>query len=243
METERGLIIVPKFKGNLFQKNNKINKLKKILFFFIFIIIFVLIGTNIIFINITYKNSINLSNEKLLKVKNDLQLQISNLEEIIKLKEKKGKLNKISNNELINITSFNYEKNEKFNQNINDIYIKEQNNFCDNQNTFYNKEFEDKIKKVDIKFEDKNYNMYVYKTMDIVSQSIIIYKNYESFETKQLMNALNYFSKKKKINNQDIYIIDIGANIGWYSFIFGKYGFRVISFEPLELNTIFFKLK
>ena len=133
METEGRLIIVPKFKGNLFQKNHKINKLKKILFYFIFIIIFILIGAIVfVFLNITYKNSINLSNEKLLKLKNDLQSQISNLEKMI-LKEQNGKLNKTSNNELLNIISFNYEENEKFNQNINDRYIKEQNYFCENQ--------------------------------------------------------------------------------------------------------------
>ena len=42
---------------------------------------------------------------------------------------------------------------------------------------------------------------------------------------------------KKNIKKEDIYIIDIGANIGWYTFILGKYGYKIISFEPLPLNT------
>ena len=42
--------------------------------------------------------------------------------------------------------------------------------------------------------------------------------------------------KKKNIKNQDAYIIDIGANIGWYTLIFGILGFNVLSFEPSNIN-------
>ena len=83
--------------------------------------------------------------------------------------------------------------------------------------------------------------MYVYRKSDVVSKSIISFKNYENFETKQIIKALNYYSKKKNIKNENIYILDIGANIGWYSFIFGKYGYKIISFEPLELNNYILK--
>jgi hypothetical protein len=191
--------------------------------------------------NMFYKNSFILFYEKLLKFKNELIQEILNLDNIIKLNEQNHNLHKKSNNELLNITSFNFKEIEKFDQNINERYIKEQNNFCDNQNIFYNKEFEDKIKIVDIKFEDKKYNMYFYKTKDTVSQSIMNNKNYENLETIHIINALNYYSKKSNIQNQDIYIVDIGANIGWYSFLFGIYGYRIIAFEPLELNYYILK--
>ena len=38
------------------------------------------------------------------------------------------------------------------------------------------------------------------------------------------------------MKKKDIYIIDVGANIGWYTFFLGKYGYKIISFEPSQLN-------
>ena len=32
-------------------------------------------------------------------------------------------------------------------------------------------------------------------------------------------------------------MIDIGSNVGWYTFIFGKYGYNVISFELSDVNN------
>ena len=246
METEGKLIINKKYNRIQFKKiHNKIKKIKRILYCFFIIIMLINITTLIfVFINIIYKNGINLSNlsnDKLLKLKNDLQKEILNIEKIIKLRDETDKLSKNNNNELLRESSLKYEKNEKFNQNIRDKYIKEQKNFCDNQSIFYNKKIEDRIKIVDIEFKDKNYNMYVYRKADIVSQSIIENKNYEKSQTEKAIVALNYYSKKKNIKNEDIYIIDIGANIGWYTFIFGKYGYKVIAFEPSELNNYILK--
>ena len=55
------------------------------------------------------------------------------------------------------------------------------------------------------------------------------------------MKALNFYSNKKNIKNENIYIVDIGANIGWYSFFLGKYGYNIISFEPNKLNYYILK--
>ena len=60
-------------------------------------------------------------------------------------------------------------------------------------------------------------------------------------ETKNILNGLNYYSKKKNITNNDIYILDIGANIGWFTFILGKYGYQIISFEPSNINYYILK--
>ena len=35
-----------------------------------------------------------------------------------------------------------------------------------------------------------------------------------------------------------MYILDIGANIGWYSFCLGKYGYKILSFEPMLINNL-----
>ena len=51
------------------------------------------------------------------------------------------------------------------------------------------------------------------------------------------MNALQFYSKKKNLENKDIYFIDIGANIGCHSFLIGKHGYKVLSFEANKINT------
>lgn len=112
--------------------------------------------------------------------------------------------------------------------------IQEQNNFCNNQIRF--SEFDKKIKLTNAKVRDKNFYMYVYKNGDCISNHIISKKYWELITTNNILKALNYFSKKNKIENRNIYIIDIGANIGWYTLTLGKFGYKIISFEPSKLN-------
>ena len=201
-----------KLKKLLEKKNNKNKKyLQKLLYCFVFIFILIIIDTI---------PDINM--KKILKLLKD---------SILNKNKQKDKL-KYKNNTSINEMLNSIHNIEIFNQDINDKYIKSQNYFCDNQSIFYNKLFEDKIKLIDIKF-----NMFVYKDSDAVSNSMIQYKAWEVPETQKLLNALNYFENKKNIKAKDIYIIDIGANIGWYSFIFGKYGYKIISFEPSIINN------
>ena len=78
--------------------------------------------------------------------------------------------------------------------------------------------------------------MYVYKENDIVSNYIINTKKWESKETNNIIKALSYYSEKKNLSKNDIYIIDIGANIGWYTFTLSKYGYKIFSFEPSKIN-------
>ena len=149
-------------------------------------------------------------NKKFLKTKDNLNNKISNVNENIKIKLQRD-INK---------------------------YVTNQKYFCENQNLFYNENFENRIKTTDVNFQNKIYNMFVYKYSDRVSKVIIRKKSWEIKETKNLLEALYYYSNKKNIKNEDIYIVDIGANIGWYSILFGKYGFKVISFEPTKINII-----
>ena len=173
------------------------------------------------------------------QINNDLskaKVKVLSMEEIIlnfdeRIKKINEKINDILNEKLPhdNLTTI-------FNNIINKKYIEEQNNFCKNEYIFYNKNYEEKIKISNVIFENFNYYMFVYKSDDIVSNIIIKEKAWETGETKNLLNGLNYYSKKKNITNNDIYILDIGANIGWYTFIFGKYGYQIISFEPSNIN-------
>ena len=232
------VIIQPNFQTYSINRiKDQINKLRKVLY--CFILIFFIINSGIIgfiLINSIYKRQIelnDLSNEALLKMKSDLYKKISDLEYILKGNSTKN----------INLNESNITFNEDliFNQSINDRYIKEQLYFCENQNIFYNKEFEDKIRIESVSILDKKYNMYIYKRGDEISNYIIRSKYWEKEESKNIIKALNYYSEKKNITIQDIYVLDIGANIGWYSILLGKYGFNIISFEPSQLNNYILK--
>lgn len=106
-----------------------------------------------------------------------------------------------------------------------------QKNFCENEILFSEFEFDEKIKITNAEFKNKSFNMFVYKKADAVSEEIINLKNW----TNNILNALDYYSKKIKLNN-NIYIIDIGANIEWYTFTLSKFGYNLISFELSKLN-------
>jgi FkbM family methyltransferase len=78
--------------------------------------------------------------------------------------------------------------------------------------------------------------MFVYKENDIVSNTISDNHHYEKDETYNILDGLNFYSKKKNLINNNIYIIDVGGNVGWYTLILGKLGYNVVSFEPLKMN-------
>jgi len=74
------------------------------------------------------------------------------------------------------------------------------------------------------------------KSEDIVSVVISNSNQWEPYDSKKLINALNYYSLLKNIANDNIYVLDIGANIGWYTLFLGKFGYKVLSFEPSDVN-------
>ena len=126
--------------------------------------------------------------------------------------------------------------NEEFNEIINKEYRKKQINFCNNINERLNHEFEDRIKLAKVIFNNIKYNMFVYKKKDIVSSYISKRNKWEDKETNEIIYGLNYYAKKKNLIYNDIYIIDVGGNIGWYTFLLGKYGYNLITFEPSKIN-------
>ena len=173
-------------------------------------------------------SSSKLDIEELYKLRNDFTKQTIYLDNIIKLKN-----NNLSNERYL----MNSESNKEFNQKMMEKYKYEQYYFCENIYSFYKKEFEKKIRLVDVNFNDQKYNMFVYDKDDIVSNSIIRRKTRKSRETNRLLNALKFYSNKTNIKNKDIYFVDIGGNIGWYSILLGRYGYNIISFEPSEINN------
>ena len=187
-------------------KENRCFKYLKLIFI---ITIIILIFIDII-INIGILNNKKIGN-MLLNLKNDLYA--------LKLK-----MNSFMN------------KTEEFNEIINEEYLQKQNDFCEKQNKYYNYEFENKIKLEKINFNNINFNMFVYKNNDSVSSLLSDIKVWEKDETENIIKALTYFAKKKNLTEKDIYIIDIGGNIGWYTFLLGKYGYKIFTFEPSKIN-------
>ena len=133
---------------------------------------------------------------------------------------------------------FNYSlKYEEFDENINEQYIQLQNSFCEKQNESLIQEYEDRLRKADINFNGKKFQMFVYKTNDTVSKGIRNSHRWEASHTLKVLKALEYYSKKRNLENKDIYLLDIGSNIGWYTYYLAKYGYKVLSFEANKINN------
>ena len=146
-------------------------------------------------------------------------------------------LKKDNNNSLNHYNYFQNEENDKiFTEMDRQKHIKQQNLFCQNQINNNNTKIEDKIKMVNIKFSNSNFDMFIYKSNDFLSNAISGSGSWETKETNNLLSLLDYYSRKKNIERNDIYVLDIGANIGWYTFILGNKGYNIISFEPSTTN-------
>ena len=88
-----------------------------------------------------------------------------------------------------------------------------------------------------VHFDNYSYYMYVYKNADAVSSCISEQGYFEGKQAINILKALQYYGNKKNItNNNEIYILDIGGNIGWYPSFLGRFGYFIISFEPFETN-------
>ena len=118
---------------------------------------------------------------------------------------------------------------------------KEQNEFCDNPTKYNISQYEEQITIANVSLLSQIFKMYVYKKDDIVSSEILIMENWESDKTNDLLTALLYYSSINNLNPQDIYALDIGSKIGWYSLVIAKFGYNILSFEPGELNNFILK--
>ena len=67
-----------------------------------------------------------------------------------------------------------------------------------------------------------------FKAADVVGRFIYKYDIYEPETTHCLLSEIQF--------NSDDIVLDVGANIGWYSLIAAKYGANVHAFEPDPLN-------
>ena len=157
-----------------------------------------------------------------------------------RIKRFEQKINIYNKFNLRNIKNiFNYSiKYEEFDENINEQYIQLQNYFCKNQNENLIQEYENRIIKGEVNYLKKRFDFFIYYTnKDAVSNFIRRIHSWERAHTQKVLKALEYYSKKKNIENNNIYLLDIGSNIGWYTYYLGKYGYQILSFEPNTLNS------
>ena len=77
-------------------------------------------------------------------------------------------------------------------------YIKRQKAFCDNPDKYIKQKYENKIFLRDVKFNEIFFKMYIYKSPNFI------------------LTQLNKY-------NKEIFILDIGGNIGWYPSLLGRY--------------------
>ena len=116
-------------------------------------------------------------------------------------------------------------------------YIKSQKAFCDNPDKYIKQKYENKIFLSNVKFNENFFKMYIYKSPNFILTQLNKYRAFEFDIGNSMIMALKYYALKFNIiNNKEIFILDIGGNIGWYPSILGRYNYSIISFEPLEKN-------
>jgi FkbM family methyltransferase len=83
--------------------------------------------------------------------------------------------------------------------------------------------------------------MYVYKDNDYISNSILKYGSWEKEISINFLKCLKYYSEKMKLSKNQVTVLDIGANLGWYSYLLGNAGYEIIAFEASHINDYILK--
>eukprot|EP01006_Ploeotia_vitrea_P009465 TRINITY_DN22148_c0_g1_i1.p1 TRINITY_DN22148_c0_g1~~TRINITY_DN22148_c0_g1_i1.p1 ORF type:complete len:483 (-),score=77.00 TRINITY_DN22148_c0_g1_i1:703-1941(-) len=75
------------------------------------------------------------------------------------------------------------------------------------------------------------FNIAVYGSSDFVSGDIQSKGKWDDEKTEEVQRLIRQKATSKKVT-----IVDIGANIGWFTLVTASMGHKVISFEPMESN-------
>ena len=223
---------VDKF-SKLHPKRNKVHKSKKIIKAIIFIILSILLFLYLFY----FTKRLNTNYTKIINLNYYLIKKIQDLENILK----KQRPNPIISSELNSNSSKENSSNEEFDEILNKKYIENQIHFCQSDDLFYDTEIENKIKRVRAHLNNIAFYMFVYKSNDYVSDSISGSGAWEGIQVSKLIKSLNYYGEKKKLNKNEITVLDIGANVGWYSFYLANAGYELFSFEVSHINGYIIK--
>ena len=179
-----------------------------------------------------------LSKLKIIKRKNDKI--INDLNQIInKLDKNQEKIDKNSTSHFLLNSQIN--RNEIFNEKLKKKIQENQYYFCSSMDLFFDNEIENKIQMAKAHYGNVSFDMYVFRGEDFVSRSIIGSGAWEISQFYILLGGLDYYSKKKKLPKKEITVLDIGANVGCYTFSLAKVGYELISFEVSRINSYILK--
>jgi len=201
-----------------FPRNKMITKEKNLLIKCIIILLLLLFTSNIYTIIFIF----NL-NAKVNAMKINYRFSKNNQQKKIKI-DNESYLNRLS---------------EPLNNNIMKEYINRQKEFCQHPDKFYNQNYEKLIKLTKFLFRNIPYKMYVYNKVDLwMSNEIIRTHKYEPTCMSNFLDILKYYSTKNNIKkNEDIFMLDIGGNLGVYPTFLGKFGYSIITFEASPRNS------
>jgi hypothetical protein len=129
------------------------------------------------------------------------------------------------------------------NNNILEPYIKAQKDFCDNPNKYLNQKYEDRLLLQDVKINDLNYQIYIYKSDNGFKNSIKRRGAWENDESNNVLEALKFYATEKNLSQKDVIMLDIGGCFGWYPSFLGRYNYTILSFEAFEKNSYASKKK
>ena len=228
------------FVKNKFKRSSRKRKFNKLLICIIFIIL-----STILFLYIRdFNKKLNKNFENIIDLNHNLFKKIQNLETIIKQKENSYIISNsdvtTNNNNNVAINKIN-SLNEEFDEKLNQKYKENQHHFCQSNDLFTDIEIENKISKVHAHLNNISFYMFVYKSGDYVSDSISGSGSWERDQTNKVINCLNYYSNKKQLSKNEITVLDIGANVGWYSFYLANEGYELFSYEVSHFNTYILK--
>ena len=218
---------------NRFERKDRKQKIKHLIIYFYFLVLFIFLFIYLRAFNLKLNKNFSLNqlnNIYIMNLKSDIFKKAKYLENLIKKKD-------ILNNNST-LTDFDI---EEFDEKLNQKYIESQHHFCKSNDLFLDSEIEKNIEKVKTHLINIEFEMFVYNNNDIVSKSIINSGSWEGKPTKNLLNCLDYYSKKLKIHKNKIMVLDIGANVGWYSFFLGKAGYEIFAFEVSNTNNYILK--
>ena len=81
----------------------------------------------------------------------------------------------------------------------------------------------------DVKFNEIFFKMYIYKSPNFILTQLNKYKAFEFNIGNSMIKALKYYALKFNIiNNKEIFILDIGGNIGWYPSLLGRLNYLIM---------------
>ena len=130
----------------------------------------------------------------------------------------------------------NIKTHQDFN-NIIEPYIKAQKDFCENNNKYINEKYENEIFLSNVKINELKYQMYIFNSRNFILNEFRLYGAYEIPLSNNIIEALKFYASKYNItNNKDIFMLDIGSNVGWYPSLLGRYNYTILCFEAFKRN-------